>query len=146
MQNHILPLSSYCLSLRAVMVLLCLTSTCCCSPKADLNYGGKKMAYVLLANLCHSATKRSKPGAETDQWREGQHAWRAMAIPVARYGYRGNPGKSEGCQVRLVKVDSVSWGLEWNCGVSPFISAEMPMYLNLYRLFLRVSPCDMVCG
>lgn len=50
-QNHILPSSSSCLSLRAFMVLMCLTCTCFCSQKVDLNYRGKKMANILLISI-----------------------------------------------------------------------------------------------
>lgn len=50
-QNHILPSSSSCLSLKAFMMLMCLTCTCFCSQKVDLNYRGKKMANVLLISF-----------------------------------------------------------------------------------------------
>lgn len=50
-QNHILPSSSSCLSLRAFMVLMCLTCTYFCSQKVDLNYKGKKMANVLCISI-----------------------------------------------------------------------------------------------
>jgi len=35
-----------------------------------------------------------------------------VVIPVAGCCWRENAGKSEGHQVRLVKVDSISWGLQ----------------------------------
>lgn len=50
-QNHVLPSSSSCLSLRAFMVLMCLTCTCFCSQKVDLDYRGKKTANVLLISI-----------------------------------------------------------------------------------------------
>lgn len=119
-QDHILPSSSSYLSLRAFVVLMCFTGTCFWSQKEDLSYRGKKMANVLLTSITVlqrvvTEMQIQASGGETE-------VWRAVAIPVAGYVCRKSAGKNEGHQVRLIKANLVSWGLQWNCGVSPFIS------------------------
>lgn len=68
-QNHIFPSSSSCLSLKAFMVLMCLTCVCFCSQKVDLNCRGKKNGKCF-AYLYHCATKSNNTNADTVQWGE----------------------------------------------------------------------------
>lgn len=62
--------------------------------------------------LHYCAAKSSNRDADTGQWRRDRHAQWAVAIPVAENACRESEDKNEGHQVRLIKADLVSWGLQ----------------------------------
>ena len=143
-QNPILPLSSLSLSLRAFMVLMCLTYTYCCSPKVDLNYRGKQIAYICLSVLLCSITGNTDAGTGI-QWREGQHAWRASGDPccwmlLERKCRQVWGASSQTCQSRFdfmgaaVKSWCFAHHFRWNAQVLEFVQlvlASLSLWLGL---------------